>query len=178
MTLHRSTRVEIRRLAPEDREEFIGLVNASAKFLYPWVYLPNTSVKFDEYLKRLDAESGECILICERSSGLITGAVNISEIIRGPYQRATVGYNAFVPWAGQGYMSEGFTLVVRFAFDDLGLHRLEADIQPDNEPSLRFARKVGFRREGYSPAFAYIDGAWRDHERWAINSGMIDDLGE
>jgi ribosomal-protein-alanine N-acetyltransferase len=70
-------------------------------------------------------------------------------------------------------MREGFELIFRFAFGYLGLHRLEADIQPGNEPSLRFARRAGFRREGYSPRFARIDGVWRDHERWAINNDMI-----
>ena len=73
-------------------------------------------------------------------------------------------------------MSEGFELVFRFVFGDLSLHRLEADIQPANEASLRLARRVGFRREGYSPKFILIDGSWKDHERWAINSDMIGPL--
>lgn len=171
--LYVSTRVTLRRLTIEDREEFIELVKASSELLSPWVYLPATTAKFDEYFKRFDGKTAVCTLICERESDLIAGTVSISEITRGPYQRATVGYNAFIPRARQGYMSEGFPLVFRFAFDDLGLHRLEADIQPGNEPSLKFARKVGFCREGYSPGFVYIKGTWRDHERWAINRDMI-----
>ena len=67
-------------------------------------------------------------------------------------------------------MSEGLPLVVRFAFENLGLHRLEADIQPTNQLSLKLAEKAGFRREGYSPAFIRINGVWRDHERWALTS--------
>lgn len=171
--LHETTRVALRRLTAADRDEFVGLVAASADFLNPWVKLPATAAAFDEYLKRFNGQSAECTLICIRETGRIAGTVAISEITRGPYQRAVAGYNAFAYSARQGYLTEGFGLVFRFVFEDLNLHRLEADIQPANEPSLRLARKVGFRREGYSPKFILIDGSWKDHERWAINRDMI-----
>ena len=172
--LRESANVIIRRLAAADREEFVALVESSAEFLHPWVYLPDSFDKFDAYLRRFDGASAECILICARGTGHIVGAVAIGDIIRGSYQRATVGYNAFIDSARQGHMSEGIRLVFEFAFEELGLHRLEADIQPGNLPSLNFAEKAGFRHEGYSPGFMYINGAWKDHERWAINSAMID----
>jgi [ribosomal protein S5]-alanine N-acetyltransferase len=171
--LRESTRVALRRISIDDRERFVELVNISSGLLHPWVYLPATSSKFDEYLRRFDQQTAECLLICIQESGEIAGTVSISDIIRGPYQRGTVGYNAFAPSAGQGYMSEGFKLVFRFAFEDLDLHRLEADIQPGNEASLKFAHRVGFRREGYSSGFVCIAGIWKDHERWAVNSDMI-----
>jgi ribosomal-protein-alanine N-acetyltransferase len=166
--LYAGSRVGIRRLSVQDQEEFTKLVNESGELLFPWVILPETPTKFDEYIKRFDGVNAECILICELKSGSIVGTVSIVQILRGPYERGTIGYNSFAPWVGRGYMFEGLSLVFQFAFDDLGLHRLEADIQPDNKPSLRLAAKVGFRREGYSPAFIYVHGAWRDHERWAI----------
>ena len=105
-------------------------VEGSADFLSPWVRLPATLEKFDEYIRRFDGKTAECFLVCNRSSGRIMGAIDITQIMRGPHQRATVGYYVFIPWAGKGYMSEGFLLFLRFAFMDLGLHRLEADIQP------------------------------------------------
>jgi ribosomal-protein-alanine N-acetyltransferase len=65
-------------------------------------------------------------------------------------------------------MTEGLARVVSEAFGPLGLHRLEANIQPANLASRRLVRRLGFRREGLSPRYLRVAGAWRDHERWAI----------
>jgi ribosomal-protein-alanine N-acetyltransferase len=170
--LYATKRVTLRRLTAEDSDEFTELARISADFLRPWVRIPATADKFRDYARRFDGESAECMLICNRETGAIAGTISISDIVRGPYQRATVGYNAFLPTARQGYMFEGFGLLFRFAFRDLRLHRLEADIQPGNTPSLKLAAKVGFRKEGYSPGYVCIDSEWVDHERWAITSEM------
>lgn len=103
---------------------------------------------------------------------MIAGVVNINSIIRGRFQNGSLSYAAFAPAAGQGYMSEGLGLVLRYAFEQLRLHRLEAQIQPGNLASVRLVQRLGFRSEGYSPDLLFIDGAWRDHERWAITSSM------
>ncbi len=63
-------------------------------------------------------------------------------------------------------MAEGLNLLTRYAFNTLGLHRLEANIQPDNTRSLQLVARCGFEKEGYSRNFLFINGAWRDHERW------------
>lgn len=171
--LYESGRVVLRRLAREDQEEYTALARASAELHNPWIYAPTTPAEFDSYLERFDHVASEGTVICARESGAITGFVNISEIIRGPYLRASVGYGAFVPFAGNGYMSEGFELILKFAFNDLGLHRLEADIQPGNMASVNLVKRVGFQYEGFSPRFIYIRGIWRDHERWAVTSDMV-----
>ncbi|MFF1398767.1 GNAT family N-acetyltransferase, partial [Streptomyces sp. NPDC058287] len=64
----------------------------------------------------------------------------------------------------------GTSLVIQFAFDQLELHRLEANIQPDNASSLNLVKRLGFKREGYSAAFQFINDEWRDHERWALTA--------
>ncbi|MFF0525827.1 GNAT family N-acetyltransferase [Actinomadura nitritigenes] len=168
------SRVTLRHLASDDQDEFLGLVNASADLHRPWVSLPSTPEQYQGYLARYAQPDEESVLVCVRGSGAIAGVVNINSIIRGRFQSASIAYAAFAPTAGQGYMTEGLTLVVRYAFEQLQLHRLEAQIQPDNNASLKLVRKVGFRYEGCSPELLYIDGAWRDHERWAITNTMID----
>ena len=79
-----------------------------------------------------------------------------------------MGYYIGAPFAGRGYMTEAIRLMLRYAFRDLKLHRIEANIQPENVASIALVRRAGFRREGYSPRYLKISGRWRDHERWAI----------
>jgi ribosomal-protein-alanine N-acetyltransferase len=134
--------------------------------------MPTTPEDFRAYLARFSQPAAAAFLVCMRDGGAMAGLVTIDSIIRGRFQSASLSYAAFAPAAGQGYMSEGLGLVVRYAFTELRLHRLEANIQPANQASLRLVGRQGFRKEGYSPAMLFIDGAWRDHERWAITREM------
>ena len=169
-----SRRVALRPLASRDQSEFLALVAASAGLHHPWMSLPATAQEFRAYRTRYEQPDHESLLICMRDTGAIAGMVNINNIIRGRFQNGSISYAAFAPTAGQGYMSEGLGLVLRYAFQQLRLHRLDAQIQPGNHASLKLVRRLGFRMEGYSPDLLFIDGAWRDHERWAITSDMID----
>jgi ribosomal-protein-alanine N-acetyltransferase len=172
--LDEGDRAVIRHLTAGDCDEFVKLVKASAKLLAPWVYLPDSSLEFDDYLRVFDSVSAVCLLVCARETGAIAGTISITGITRGAYQSARIGYNAFAPTVGLGFMTEGLDMVLNFAFKELQLHRLEADIQPGNLASKKFIRKIGFRREGYSPAFIRINNIWTDHERWAINRDLFD----
>ncbi|MFC0865841.1 GNAT family N-acetyltransferase [Sphaerimonospora cavernae] len=169
------SRVVLRPIAYRDRDEFLGLVRASVDLHHPWMTLPATSEEFRAYVDRFDHVTGQGLLICVRETGAMAGVVNINSIIRGRLQSASVGYAAFAPFAGRGYMSEGLSLVLRYAFQRLRLHRLEAQIQPGNHASITLVRRLGFRYEGCSPELLFINGAWRDHERWAITTSMVGD---
>ncbi|MFC7466962.1 GNAT family N-acetyltransferase [Actinomadura keratinilytica] len=79
-----------------------------------------------------------------------------------------LGFTAYAATTGRGYLTEGLGLVIRHAFGPMGLHRREADIQPGNTRSLALVRRLGFRYEGFSPAFQVIDREWRDHQRRAL----------
>jgi len=166
------SRVRLRPLTAADQDEFLGLAAASTDLHHPWISLPATPQEFRAYLGRFDHVTAEGLLVCLRETGAIVGVIHINNIIRGRFQNGSLSYAAFAPGAGQGYMSEGLGLVLRHAFGRLRLHRLDAQIQPGNEASLRLVRRLGFRSEGYSPQLLFIDGAWRDHERWAITSDM------
>ena len=102
--------------------------------------------------------------------GDLVGIFTISQIVRGYFQSAYLGYYASARHAGKGLMSESMVLVLDHAFGPLALHRLEANIQPGNAPSIALARGAGFRLEGYSPRYLLIGGRWRDHERYAITA--------
>lgn len=166
-------RVTLRLVTRADQAEFLELASASAGLHHPWMSLPATAQEFQAYLTRFDHVTAEGFLICLRGTGAIVGTIHINSIIRGRFQNGSLSYAAFAPAAGQGYMSEGLALVLGYAFEHLRLHRLDAQIQPGNHASLRLVRRLGFRNEGYSPDLLFIDGAWRDHERWAITSDMI-----
>jgi [ribosomal protein S5]-alanine N-acetyltransferase len=166
-------RVTLRFLAPRDEDEFVSLVAASRDLHHPWMFLPSNPRDFQIYADRFDHINAESLLICVRDTGAIAGIVNINTIIRGAFQNGSLGYAAFAPAAGQGYMTEGLGLIIRWAFSRLALHRLEAQIQPGNDASRRLVERLGFRNEGYSPDLLFINGAWRGHDRWAITSDMI-----
>jgi ribosomal-protein-alanine N-acetyltransferase len=159
------------RLSPPveaDREEFLALMRASRVFHRPWAAVPVDDARFDSYLADARKPDYEPLLVRRCADGAIVGFFNISQITHGPMQSAYLGYAVGYPYAGQGYMREGIDHALRHAFVVLGLHRLEANIQPGNDASLALARSAGFRREGFSPRYLKISGRWRDHERWAI----------
>lgn len=166
------SRVELCPLTLADEDEFCSLVRASIELHQPWMQLPTTAREFQDWMRRFSDGTSLGFLIRVQETGAAAGMVNINSIIRGRYQGASLGYAAFVPSAGRGYMTEGLTVALRHAFDDLRLHRLEANIQPANKASLALVQRLGFRYEGLSPAYLYIDGAWRDHERWAITAPL------
>ncbi|HEY2288963.1 MAG TPA: GNAT family N-acetyltransferase [Streptosporangiaceae bacterium] len=167
-------RVVLRALTADDQDEFLALARASAELHHPWYTLPTTPEEFRAYLIRYAQPATEGLLVCLRDGGTMAGMVTVDSIIRGRFQSASLSYAAFAPAAGRGYMSEGLALVLEYAFTELRLHRLEANIQPGNQASRRLVQRTGFRREGLAPAMLFIDGAWRDHERWAITREMTD----
>ena len=148
--------------------EFLAAVHASRKLHRPWVTPPDTPTKYSHWLERLTDPRSTSFLVRRRDDHALAGVINISEIVRGIFQSAYLGYYSFAPHHGQGLMSEGLAQVLTRAFIRLRLHRLEANIQPDNTASLALVRRLGFRLEGYSPRYLKLGGQWRDHQRWAI----------
>lgn len=163
-----SRRVLLRYPQPGDARAFLAMATASQAFHRPWIYPPDTEEAFLAYAARADSRTFKGLLVCGREDGHIVGVYNISQIFYGAFCSAYLGYFANQAYAGRGLMAEGLGLVLRYAFCPLGLHRLEANIQPGNTDSIRLVRGVGFRREGFSPKYLKVGGVWRDHERWAL----------
>lgn len=107
-------------------------------------------------------------LICARRDEGILGAADLSQIFHRNFQSAYLGYWIGAPFAREGYMREGLELVLYTAFRTHHLHRVEANVQPENTSSQALLVRLGFRLEGYSPRYLKIGGRWRDHERWAL----------
>lgn len=161
-------RVYVRAPTHEDRAKFIALMRESRTFHRQWASAPTDEARYAAYLEDSARADFEAFLVVREEDEQILGFFNISQIVRGLFQSAYLGYAAAERFAGQGYMREGIELVLRAAFVDLGLHRLEANIQPGNVASIALAKGAGFQREGFSPRYLKISGRWRDHERWAL----------
>lgn len=151
-----------------DRDKFIAAVARSKSLHAQWVTPPATAAAFNAYLARVAREDHAAYFVRLSEDGDLAGVFNLSHIIREPFWCGYLGFYAFAPHARRGYMQEGLRQVLANAFGELGLHRVEANIQPKNAASIALVRSRGFRREGFSPKYLRIAGEWRDHERWAI----------
>ena len=165
-----SPAVALRPPQPEDREAFIAAMIDSAELHRPWVTPPVTAPEFDAWLTRAGRADFDANLAVRPADGEIVGYFNISQIIRGPLQSAFLGYGGVARWSGAGYMTAALRLVLERAFTDLALHRLEANVQPGNTPSIALVERCGFVREGFSENYLKIGGRWRDHVRFAIRA--------
>jgi [ribosomal protein S5]-alanine N-acetyltransferase len=166
--LKRGRHVHIRRLRLDDGVEFLQRARDSSKLHRPWSYPPLTPREFRRIFDGDPLERSERIVVCRNDDRAIVGYFALVEIVRGSFQSAYLGYYAFEPFAGRGYMREGLDLVLRYAFDDLRLHRVEANIQPGNGRSVALVRGAGFRKEGLARRYLKVGGRWRDHEHWAL----------
>ncbi|MFE5679108.1 GNAT family N-acetyltransferase [Streptomyces erythrochromogenes] len=175
--LREGGRVGLRPYRLADGPEFTARVRESRDLHRPWLFPPATVEEYEPYATRLaEGETRAGFLVCELGTGALAGFVNVNNIVRGAFRCGALGYGAFAHAAGRGLLREALGLVLDHAFapagEGLGLHRLEANVQPGNTASIALVRGAGFRLEGLSPDFLHVDGAWRDHERWAVTAGM------
>jgi ribosomal-protein-alanine N-acetyltransferase len=161
-------RVCLRHPVVEDAAAFLEMVQESRDLHRPWAYPPSSRDAFLAYVDRAASEREWGCLVWHLRDHKIIGSATLSEIVRGLFQSAYLGFYGRAFYSGKGLMQEGISLLIRHAFQTLGLHRIEANVQPGNHASLAFVRSLGFRKEGYSPRYLKIGGRWRDHERWAL----------
>lgn len=171
-------RVGLSSYRPADGPEFTARARESRALHAPWLFPPTTVEEYEPYAARLAGGDGRAgFLVRERATGALAGFVNINNIVLGAFRCGALGYGAFAHAAGRGLLGEALDLVLAHAFappegGGLGLHRLEANVQPGNAASIALVRGRGFRLEGLSPDFLHVAGAWRDHERWAVTADM------
>lgn len=164
----RVPRVVLRAPTADDEVALIALNRRSAAHYHPWAAPPSTPEAFAAYLARAARDDTCSLLVCAADGGTPMGNITFSQIFYGPLQSAYMGYYIGAPYSGRGLMTEALALALDHAFGPLRLHRVEANIQPGNHPSLALVRRLGFVREGYARRYLFIDGDWRDHERFAM----------
>jgi ribosomal-protein-alanine N-acetyltransferase len=162
-------KIELETPTARHAEELIAAVRRSRRLHGRWTNAPSTREQYREFLRR-SRTPGRVSRFVRTGDGELAGVVNLSEIVLGSFCSAYLSYYALEPHQRRGYMRAGVSAIIQFAFRDYRLHRLEANIQPENAPSIALVRGLGFELEGYSPRYLKIAGRWRDHERWAIRS--------
>ena len=163
-----SKELYIRRIRGKDRREIINIGVSGQHLHHPWITPPLTSQTFRNYLRRSQEYQHAGFVVCCQTSDEIIGIINLNDIVRGGFLNCNIAYYVKAEHQGKGYMTQGMRLVIDFAFNTIGLHRIEAAVQPNNIRSKKLVQRCGFIYEGLAKQFLFLDGAWRDHERWAI----------
>lgn len=166
-------RVLLRAPRRSDAERFLAAAAASRRLHGAWVAAPATREAFDAYVKRFGSRRAQApshvgYVAARRDDDSLVGVFNLSEIVRGAFQSAYLGYYGFRANAGRGLMKEGIGLALDAAFGPLALHRVEVNVQPGNVRSIGLVTSVGFAQEGFSRRYLRIAGRWRDHVRFAM----------
>jgi len=174
--LIRGRTVVLRAPVLSDFAQWARLREESRAFLAPWEPIwPGddlTKIAFRRRIKRYQREirngTGFPFFLFSQDGETLLGGLTLAQVQRGVTQSAVLGYWMGAPYAGKGFMSAGVRAALGFAFDSLGLNRIEAACLPTNNPSIALLEKVGFTREGYARKYLCIDGRWQDHLLYGI----------
>jgi ribosomal-protein-alanine N-acetyltransferase len=158
--------IEIRRLTLDDAAELSAVIRANRSYLEPWEPLRDSAFYTEAGQRKFIAdqigqENSVPHVILE--DGRIVGRINLNNIIRGPFLSVSVGYWVARETAGRGVASAALATVVRAAFTEHGLHRVEAGTLLHNVRSQRVLERNGFERFGMAPRYLNIAGRWQDH---------------
>jgi ribosomal-protein-alanine N-acetyltransferase len=173
------SRILLRPLRPEDWEAWRDVRTRCRDWLERWEPVPEAGSADPardyeafrarcaawERQRHFDAAYGFGLFL---NDGRFAGEVSLGSVQRGPFQMGYIGYWIDEAWGGNEYVPEGVVLLIRYSFETLRMHRLEAAIVPRNLPSRRVAEKLGLRNEGTAHRFLQIQGTYEDHIRYAI----------
>jgi ribosomal-protein-alanine N-acetyltransferase len=167
-------KIYVRLFEPSDAAALLELRKRNTGFLRPWEprrpveYTPEAQdAQLQHMIESAALDRSYHFGIFQLDDSLV-GSITLSNVARGAWQNATVGYFIDESHNGKGFAAEAIRLVVLIAFSDIGLHRVQAGVMPRNPASMRALEKAGFRREGVSARYVQIDGVWEDHVMFAI----------
>ena len=165
--------IKLRVAKMRDSKELEKLILGNRAWLRPWEATnPESPNSFDikgqlrGLLRQLDDQSGMPFVI--EVQGQLQGQLNVANVLYGSVSSAVLGYWISPDVAGRAVMPTAVALVTDYLMDQVGLHRVEIDIRPENTASLRVAEKLGFRYEGLKQRYIHINGDWRDHYVFAL----------
>lgn len=150
----------------KDMDEYLAGVQRSEELHRDLVWAPSTEGEFKLWFDSLGENKFGGVLTVP-SQGVV-GFININDILRHPYHKGVLGFGMFFPHNRKGFMTQGLALAIQYAWQNLGLHRLEADVQPTNVPSQRVLIMNGFELEALSKKYVQMDGIWLDHYRFSL----------
>lgn len=177
--------VEVRPLRVRDGPAWVDVRRRNGEWLVPWEATPpsvsyirlswaqrQTLAIYSQMLRRLrqQARAGIALPFATFYAGSLVGQVTVSTIVRGAFNSGHVGYWVDRGHAGRGITPTALALVVDHCFGPVGLHRLEANVRPENVASRRVLEKLGFREEGMHQRYLAIDGFYRDHIGYALTT--------
>ena len=165
--------ISIRLVKPRDAKVLQAELLGNRSWLRPWeATSPDGAVSFDMRagIRRLlqQYRDGGGIPLVMEYDGEVTGQLNVWGIARGSLASATIGYWVSERFAGRDITPTSVALATDLCFSELGLHRMEICIRPENRASLRVVEKLGFRYEGLRRRYIHIAGDWRDHYAFAL----------
>jgi ribosomal-protein-alanine N-acetyltransferase len=167
----------IRPTSPEDADEQLELRRVNREHTSPWDPRRDESfysIAGQRLELELDARAWAAgtayafAVLAMDEDDRIVGRVALANVVRGPWQNATLGYYIDEARLNRGFATDAVRVAVRYAFDVAGLHRVQAGVLVDNARSVRVLEKAGFRPEGTSLRYLYINGRWRDHLMFAV----------
>jgi ribosomal-protein-alanine N-acetyltransferase len=171
----REGRIELRPLRLRDATAWREVRTRNARWLRPWeATLPlsehDAPTTYGSMVRRLRAEAreGRSLPFALTVDGVFAGQITVGGIARGSLLSAYIGYWIDQRVAGRGIMPTAVAMATDHCFREVGLHRVEVNIRPENTASLRVVEKLGFRSEGLRERYLHIDGDWRDHLTFAL----------
>ncbi|MGV7115219.1 GNAT family N-acetyltransferase [Paenibacillus kyungheensis] len=157
-------------LEVKNKEFFKAFTGKRNEFFYTY---EGQAERVHRFLESSEQDTGYCFLIFLKNTETVIGEVILSEVVRGNLQSGWIGYFLDQDYNGKGYMSEAVQAVVKYAVEELKLHRIEAGVMPHNIGSTKVLLKSGFTQEGTARKNVKINGVWQDHITFAI---IEDDL--
>jgi ribosomal-protein-alanine N-acetyltransferase len=162
--------VRLRPLKASDEDAFMHGLRNSKDMLKPWVQVPLSRSSFQRYVSEMNTVKDKAFAVISTDTHALACVVDLRDIFYVDFQNAYLIYYGFNPHLKLGLMRQAVSLLIPIAFKRLKLHRLEANVQPDNLSSIELLKSCGFSKEGLSPRFLKKNGQWCDHERWALLS--------